>query len=379
MRTDLAKVWVGIDAGKDSHHAAAIDEAGQVLWSVRVANDQDTLVELVGRVPPGDDVCWAVDLIGCETALLRALLTAAGHTVLYVPGRTVKAMAGGFPGEAKTDARDALVIANTVRMRRDLVAVQPPTELVATLALLVAHRADLVEEWVRNVNRLRRLMTGICPALERALVFTNMAMLILISGYQTPEQIRGAGRDQLIDHLRNNRAVHTAKTVDAALAAASRQHIVLPGQDTAATLAADLAISLLALRRRIKQADKAIEAAFASHPQAQIIRSLPGMGPLVGAEFTVAVGDLSTFPSPDHLASYAGLAPMPRDSGKRSGNLHRPQRYNRRLRHVFYMGAMTTLRIDGPNRDYYKRKRAEDPAAEFVTRRRDHSDRLVLG
>jgi transposase len=352
-------MWVGIDAGRQSHHAAAVDKHGQVLWSTRVSNDQDALTDLLGRVGAGDETIWAVDLIGCETALLRAVLTAAGHQVIYVPGRTVKTMSGAFAGEAKTDARDAVVIANTARMRRDLVVATPPTELVARLALLVAHRADLVEEWVRGVNRLRRLMLGISPALEQALTFTSAATLTLLAQYQTPEQIRTAGRDTLIAHLRRHRALHTAKMADLALAAAARQTIALPAEDTAAALVAELAASLLQLRRRIKDTDKAIEAAVGTHPQAAVMRSLPGMGPLVAAEFTVAVGDLSTFPSADHLAAYAGLAPVPRDSGKRVGNLHRPQRYNRRLRHVFYMSALTTLKTDGPNRTYYQRKRAE--------------------
>ena len=48
------------------------------------------------------------------------------------------------------------------------------------------------------------------------------------------------------------------------------------------------------------------------------------MGALVAAEFAVAVGDLSTFAGPHQLAAYAGLAPVARDSGKRSGNLERP-------------------------------------------------------
>ncbi|MBQ0892701.1 IS110 family transposase [Micromonospora sp. U56] len=212
---------------------------------------------------------------------------------------------------------------------------------------------------MRTVNRLRRLMVGISPALERALIITNIATLVLIGAYQTPQQIRAAGRDQLIAHLRRHRAVQAAKLADQVMAAATEQDLTLPGQDTAAALAGELATHLLQLRRRIKDTDKAIEAAFAAHPQARIIPSLPGMGPLVAAEFTVAVGDLSTFASPDHLAAYAGLAPVARDSGKRTGNLHRPQRYNRRLRHVFYMSALSTLRINGPNRDYYQRKRAE--------------------
>src|SRR5262249_30541158 len=95
---------------------------------------------------------------------------------------------------------------------------------------------------------------------------------------------------------------------------------------------------------------------FAAHPQADIIRSLPGMGVLVSAEFAVAVGDLSTFAGPDQLAAYAGLAPVSHDSGKRAGNMRRPQRYHRPLRRAFFMAALTTIRSDGPNRNYYQRK-----------------------
>ena len=59
------------------------------------------------------------------------------------------------------------------------------------------------------------------------------------------------------------------------------------------------------------------------------------------------------------LAAYAGLAPVPHDSGKRTGNLQRPRRYNRRLRHAFYMAALSSIRDDGPNHAYYHRKRQE--------------------
>ena len=127
----MANVWVGVDAGKQAHHAAAVDVEGRVLWSTRVANDEPGITELIGRIDVGDEVVWAVDLVGCETALLRAMLALAGHRVRCVPGRTVKTMASEFAGEAKTDARDAVVIANTARMRRDFLPVEPPTELVA--------------------------------------------------------------------------------------------------------------------------------------------------------------------------------------------------------------------------------------------------------
>jgi transposase len=83
------------------------------------------------------------------------------------------------------------------------------------------------------------------------------------------------------------------------------------------------------------------------------------MGPILGAEFIVAAGDLSTYADAGHLASAAGLVPVPRDSGRRTGNLHRPKRYSRRLRRVFYLSAQTSIIREGPNRDYYVKKRAE--------------------
>jgi hypothetical protein len=46
----------GIDAGRQSHHAAAVDEHGQVQWSMRVSNDQDAITALLGKVETGDEV-----------------------------------------------------------------------------------------------------------------------------------------------------------------------------------------------------------------------------------------------------------------------------------------------------------------------------------
>nr|AIU93843.1 hypothetical protein LRS1606.409 [Rhodococcus sp. NS1] len=68
----------------------------------------------------GDQVRWAIDLISPMALLLISVLLAADQTVTYVPGRVVNTMTQGFRGEAKTDAKDAKVIAETARLRRDL-------------------------------------------------------------------------------------------------------------------------------------------------------------------------------------------------------------------------------------------------------------------
>ena len=142
-----------------------------------------------------------------------------------------------------------------------------------------------------------------------------------------------------------------------AVSAARAQMIVLPGQDLTAGIIADLATNILALDERVKSLDAQIAAAFDQHPQASIIESMPGFGPFLGASLLVGAGDLRAFPSAGHLAAAAGLVPVPNDSGRRTGNLHRPHRYSRPLRHVFYLSAQTSMMRAGPNRDYYLKKR----------------------
>jgi transposase len=217
---------------------------------------------------------------------------------------------------------------------------------------------------VRAVSRLRGLLVASFPGLERSLDFTSRSALVLVSRYPTPEALRAVGRRRLVAWLRRHVPAQLSDTrveqmAEAALQAAAAQTIRLPAQEVTARLIAELANDLLGLDRRIKELDKTIGKRLAGHPQSKVICSLPGMGPLLAAELLVAVGDLGRFPDAGHLAAYGGLAPVPRDSGRRTNNLHPPQRYHRGLRRVLYLSALSSLSVPGPSRDYYRRKRAQ--------------------
>jgi transposase len=361
--TDRPLVWVGIDVGKAAHHACAMDAAGRVVFSRKVINDQAAIEQLVERAgQAGGEVRWAIDLTSNAAALLMAVLVATGQQVVYVPGRVVNRMTGAFRGEAKSDAKDARVIAETARMRSDLTSVTATDELVVELTRLTGHREDLMADWVRGVNRLRDLLTGIFPALERAFDYSTRSALILLTGFQTPTAIRDAAPDGVAAYLREHGAWPQAIPAMATTAfdAAEAQTLRLPGEASTAGLIARLARQLLELDRQIKDTDKLITSRFRTHPHAEIIESLPGLGPILGAEFVVATGGtLTGFATAGRLASYAGLVPVAQDSGRVTGNLRRPQRYNRRLRRVFYMAALSSLRGHGPSRTFYDRKRGE--------------------
>ena len=136
---------------------------------------------------------WAIDLAGGSASLVIALLLQHGQPVVYLPGIAVNRATAGYRGEGKTDAKDAAIIADQARMRRDLRELHVLDEDIAQLQLLSSYRADLAADRTRSINRLRALLAGIFPALERVLDFTNRGPLILISGFQTPTAIRQLG------------------------------------------------------------------------------------------------------------------------------------------------------------------------------------------
>lgn len=360
----MPELWAGVDAGKTEHHCVVIDGEGRRLLSRRVSNDETVLLGLIGDVAAlAEDgpVTWAIDLNSGGAALLIALLVNHEQRLLYIPGRTVHHASGGYRGDGKTDAKDAAVIADQARMRHDLQPLRPGDEISVDLRILTARRTDLSCDRTRTINRLRAQLLEFFPALERAFDYSSSkAALVLLTGYQTPDGLRRLGQARLETWLRNRKARNAATVAASALQAANAQHTTLPGQQLAAALVARLAKGVMALNEELAEIDALIEGRFRQHRHAAVILSLPGFGVLLGAEFLAATGgDMSQFGTADRLAGVAGLAPVPRDSGRLRGNLHRPRRYDRRLLRTCYLSAMFSIRTCPASKAYYDRKRAE--------------------
>ncbi|WP_371502896.1 IS110 family transposase [Kitasatospora sp. NBC_00374] len=357
----VPRIWAGVDIGKEHHHCVVIDSDGGRLLSRRVLNDETALLELIGDVLALDtDVLWAVDLNHGGAALLIGLLLGHDQPMVYITGLTVHRASASYRGEGKTDAKDAFVIADQARMRRDLGLLRPGDEVAVDLRTLTAHRTDLVCDRTRQINRLRAQLLEIFPALERALELTNKGPVVLLTGYQTPAAIRRSGAKRIETWLRNRKVRGAAALAKVAVEAAEAQHTALPGEKLAASMVVRLAKGVMALDEEIAEIDALIEARFHEHPNADVILSLPGMGKQTGAVFLAATGgDMDAFGSADRLAGYAGLAPAPRDSGRVSGNLRRPRRFHRGLLNAMYLSALSSLKSCPASKAYYQRKRAE--------------------
>ena len=197
----MPAVWAGIDSGKRAHHCVVINQAGEMLLSQRIDNDETVLLELIATVAEianGHEVVWATDLNSGGAALLISLLVDHGQQLLYIPGRIIHHAAATYRGDGKTDAKDARIIADQARMRTDLQPVRGGDQISVDLKLLTARRLDIIHDRVRAINRLRATMLEYFPALERAFDYSkSKAALTLLSTYQTPGALRRMGVTRL--------------------------------------------------------------------------------------------------------------------------------------------------------------------------------------
>jgi hypothetical protein len=235
-----------------------------------------------------------------------------------------------------------------------------PSEALAHLELLCGYDADLRGDANRLANRLRALLATHWPVLERALGerLDSRGILAVLQQYPSGPALKDAGVEQLTAALRAQRVRRPEALAKQLPQAALAQTVSIADSQTAARLITELAAQLATVPARRDELEQEIEHGCFALPEAAILRSLPGIGPRLGARIAVEIGSISRFRTPAHLAAYAGLGPAPWKSGT-SINANLPSRYgNHRLKNALCLAAFASLRHE-PSRIYYDRTRAQ--------------------
>ena len=353
-------ISVGIDIAKDVHWVTAVDAQGVIHLDRSLHNSPGPIAELIEQLRTLEGpIHIGVDVIGGIAGLVEAMFAQAGMRLVHVPGLAVnRARQGSVGGENKSDPRDARIIAEQVRTRTDLRTIEPASEIDLEIRLLVGRRHDLVQAQTQRITRLRDLLVSIFPGLERALDFSTKGPLFLVTRFVTPAELRAAGTKRLLRHLQAAGGVpHLPDLAKRALRAAGEQSLSIPGERMSAQLIKELALEALATRERLGRLDQQLQALLEHHPDAALIRSLPGMGAILTAEFIAEAGSIRRFRSSDALAAAAGIAPVLKQSGK-SRFLRRALGGNKGLKRVFYQSAFCSL-THPMSRAFYDRKRRE--------------------
>ena len=220
---DETTVWIGLDIGKTEHFADVLDAAGSPLFAVAVANDEADIEALIARAESFGSPALVVDQPGSLARLVLAVAARRGVPVAYVPGLVMRRAADLYPGESKTDRRDAFVLADTGRTRRHQVHWLDAgnDELLEQLRVLNGYDIDLAADGTRLTNRLRDALTGLSPALERVLgpKLHNAGARDLLARYPTPQALATAGRGRIARTIRK-RSPRLAKALTEAVTGA---------------------------------------------------------------------------------------------------------------------------------------------------------------
>lgn len=340
-------IVIGLDVGKSSHWACVLTREGETLESAAVPNREGAIDALYARHPGALVVVDQIRNIG-SLALSRAGL--AGMPRAYLPGLAAHGASRLFAGDAKTDERDAMVIAKTALGIPDaLLPVADRRPEIEAARSLAAQRDFLTCENTRNKNRLRSILLESCPEFEARADLSDAATLRLMASIGGPWSIADAS-PQAVGAFTRGRGRAKAGALLGSTGSSERPH-------PATVACEDRAVRLLARRIAENSAEigaltAEISALLASDETYRCLLTVPGIGPKTASELVISI-DIADFPSHDKLASYCGLAPRNRQSGTSISSVSASRQGNKRLKNLLIFSCNCLARSHGRWGDYY--------------------------
>jgi transposase len=362
-------VSCGIDWAEDHHDVALVDAGGALVAKRRITDDAagfELLLQLFADV--GDSAEDPIPVaIETNRGLLVACLRATGRTVYAINPKAVDRYRDRHSvARKKSDAGDALVLAHI--LRTDQAAHRPlpaDSELAQAIAVLARAQQDAVWERTCAHNKLRSLLREYYPAILAAFASKRAGILrpearAILAAAPTPRaaaQLTTAQLRKLLGQAGRQRGITAEATRLQTVLRAEYLHHPPLVEDAFGKQALALLRQLNVACTNADELAAAAVAHFDTHPDAEVITSLPGLGSLTGARVLAEIGDdRSRFADARSLKAYAGAAPVTRASGKSLTVTHRRVK-NQRLAAVGYVWAFSALTASPGARAHYDRRK----------------------
>jgi transposase len=358
-------LFVGDDWAEDHHDVYLMNDTGdrlagrrlpEGLAGIRVFHE---LVAAHAEEP-------AQVMIGIETdrGLWVDALTGAGYQVFAInPLAAARYRDRHHVSGAKSDAADAKLLADLVRTDRHnhrLIA-GDSADAEAVKVLARAHQ-NLI--WTRNrhTNTLRSALREYYPAaLEAFDDLHDRDALAILGRAPSPAQAANLSLSKIRSALKTGGRQRNLDTRALDIQTALRtEQLAAPAAVTAAFAAITRAtVGIIAeLNRRIDDLETELATHFDTHPDADIYRSLPGLGVILGARVLGEFGDdPNRYTTAKCRKNYAGTSPVTIASGKKRAVLARHAR-NRRLYDAIDRWAFCALQTSPGARTFYDQRRA---------------------
>jgi transposase len=361
----MGKVFVGHDWAEAHHDVFIVDDSGRRLAGGRVAEGVDGIGRfhemLAGLV---DDPAEVVIATETDRGLFVSALVAAGYTVIAVnPMSTSRYRERHSTSGAKSDPGDAKVLADLARTdAHNHRRIAGDSELSEAIKVLARAHQSMIWTRQRQTNQLRSTLREFYPA---ALVaFDELAgrdALAVLAVASTPTAGRLLSLSKIQAALRRGgrqrRIEQRAIEIQTVLRAEQLAAPDLIADAMGATVAALVAV-IAELNTQIDSLEVKLADRFEQHPDAKIIRSLPGLGMTLGARVLAEFGDApNRYSDSKSRKNYSGMSPITRASGKHHVVRARYAR-NKRLSDACYMWAFAALTTSPGARAFYDEHRS---------------------
>lgn len=315
--------YVGIDWAAETHAVCVLDSTGKITGEFTIEHTAEGFAELLARLGrlAGDRADVPVGIERPDGRLVDALLE-AGHPVVPVSPNAIKTWREGeVLSGAKSDAGDAAVIAEYLRLRAHrLRPAIPYTAETKALRTVVRARTDIVEQQVAAANQLAALLDAHWPGAKA--IFADIESpiaLAFLTRYPTAAHAAHLGEKRLhafcVKHGYCGR--RTASQLLARLRAAPAGTLDEALTDAVRDAVLALVGVLTALGGARKDLDRSVAAHLGEHPDGKIFTSLPRSGQINAAQVLAEWGDSrQAYDSPDSVAALAGMTPVTTQSGK---------------------------------------------------------------
>lgn len=365
----MVQLFVGIDWAEAHHDLCVMDAAGKVVAKGRAGNDLAGLARVHDLIASGapetgeDDEVEVVVGIETDRGLLVRALVAAGYRVLAVNPLAVDRYRDRVRvSGAKSDPGDARVLADMARtdahQHRPVAA---DSDLADAIKLVARSHQSAIWSRRRLANQLRSALREFYPAALEAfddLCHTDAVAVLAIA--PTPERGRRLSRSKIASALRRGgRQLNIERRTEAIQAALRSEQLAQPATIAGAygAIAESLAKVIEVHNRQVAELEAVLTEHFGRHPDAAILRSLPGLGVVTGARVLGEFGDdPSRYQDAKARRNYAGTSPLTIASGTRRVVRARHIR-NHRLADALHWWAFNAIGRSAGARALYDRRR----------------------
>jgi transposase len=359
----MHSLFVGIDVSKDSFSVCGIDGKEDVVFSLAAAMDRNGFSELIKIISSQSEdsahVVVAMESTGSYHMNLFSFLTSQGICTIVVNPLLIKNFSKLSLRKTKTDKKDAHTIARFlfaqrgsldrffIRQHKDLKDIAREREFI--LKLIGSEKNDI-----------RRMLKNTFPELERICDVFGEVMLLFLRKYPSAQLIRDTDPECIIQAFQHkDKRLRISKPKDEIINAA-RNSIASPHPAIERLLPGKID-TLLFLNNKLDEVTNTLVQWCESvmKDDLKILTSMNGVNTKTAAPFLAEMGDYRNYKTYKNFIAFSGLDPSIHESGTFTGMSKLSKRGNRHLRRIIYLMTFCVVRIKGPLKTYFLKRRNE--------------------